>query len=105
MDKKYQVEISLELKDLIPIFLEETKKNMNLLNESIQRNDLEQIRFYSHRIKGSSGTYGFNKISMIAGNIEQITKTNFNKELVQALFNDLEDIVNHLEIIYVNRPL
>lgn len=105
MEKKYKVEISMELKDLIPTFLEETKKNINNLDKSIQKNDLEQIRFYSHRIKGSAGTYGFSRVSLIAKNIEDIVKTNYNQELVQKLFNDLENVFNHLEIEYVNRPL
>lgn len=102
---KNQVEISIELKDLIPIFLEETKKNIELLKESILNNDLEKIKFYSHRIKGSSGSYGFVQLSLISKQIEDIVKSNYDNQKISNLFKSLEDYFNNLEIIYVNKPL
>lgn len=102
---KNRVEISIELKELIPIFLEETKKNIELLKESILNNDQEKVKFYSHRIKGSSGTYGFVQLSLISKQIEDIVKAKYDSQKIQMLFKDLEDHFNNLEIVYVNKPL
>ncbi|MFN3605220.1 MAG: Hpt domain-containing protein [Leptonema sp. (in: bacteria)] len=105
MNQTYKVEVSIELKELIPIFLEETKKNINLLNESIEKNDLEKIRFYSHRIKGSAASYGINRLSILAKNLEDIIKTNQNMNLINTLFLDLKNTFENLHIVYVNKSL
>jgi HPt (histidine-containing phosphotransfer) domain-containing protein len=102
---KYKIEISNELQDLIPIFKEETEKNLNLLKEAIYNKDFEKIQFISHKIKGSSGSYGFDKISKLAKQIEENSKTIKSIEEINKIFNELLDYFNNVEIIFVNKHL
>jgi HPt (histidine-containing phosphotransfer) domain-containing protein len=102
---KYKIEISNELQDLIPIFKEETEKNLNLLKEAIYNKDFEKIQFISHKIKGSCGSYGFDKVSKLAKQIEENSKTIKSIEEINKIFNELLDYFNNVEIIFVNKHL
>ncbi len=102
---KYKLEISMELKDLIPLFKEETKKNIDLLKKAIEEKNFEQISTIAHKIKGSGGSYGFMKLSEIAKQIEFSSKNEKNIEQIKKQFEDLKDFFDNTEIIYVNKPL
>lgn len=102
---KYKIEISIELKDLIPIFKQETQKNLDLLKKSIEEKDFEQISSIAHKIKGSGGSYGFLRLSEIAKQIEVHAKNDKSIEKIKSLYEDLKDFFEHAEIIFVNKPL
>ncbi len=102
---KYKVEISIELKDLVPIFKEETQKNLDLIKKAIEQEDFEQISMIAHKIKGSGGSYGFMRLSEIAKQIEIYAKNEKNIEKIKSLYNDLKDFFEHADIIFVNKPL
>ncbi len=101
----YKVEISKELMDLIPLYKEETQKNLQNLMQAIENKDYEQIRSMSHKIKGSGGSYGFKRITELAKQIEDLAKTNSSIESIKKVYFELKDYFDNLEIIFVDKPL
>lgn len=102
---KYKLEISSELKDLIPIFKEETKKNLDLLKKNIEDKDFEKIYSIAHKIKGSGGSYGFTKLSEIAKQIETHARNKEEIEKIKSLYEHLKDFFENSEIIFVNKHI
>ncbi|GIX41526.1 MAG: hypothetical protein KatS3mg129_1259 [Leptospiraceae bacterium] len=102
---KYKIEISKELEELIPLFRQETEKNLHLLRQAIENRDIETIKFISHKMKGASGSYGFEKISQWAKQIEEISKTTKSIEEIKKIFEELSEYYNNTEVIFVDKPL
>ncbi|MCX7810758.1 MAG: Hpt domain-containing protein [Leptospiraceae bacterium] len=102
---KHKIEISKELEDLIPLFKQETQKNLELLKQAIQNKDFEGIRFISHKIKGSCGSYGFDYMSKLAKQIEDNSKNERSIETINKIFDELYNYYLNTEIIFVDKPL
>ncbi len=54
--------------------------------------DLEEIQKVAHKLKGSGATYGFDKISEIAAEVEAAAKSGREKE-AKKLFAELVEII------------
>ncbi|MCS7204200.1 MAG: Hpt domain-containing protein [Leptospiraceae bacterium] len=102
---KYKVEISKEIQDIVPVFLEEFDKNVKLLEQAIDSQDYETIRSITHKIKGSAGGYGFHQISEYSKVIENLAKNRSPIEQIQNQFKKMIDYYHNMEIIYTNKPL
>lgn len=84
---------------LIKCYIEDSKEKLTELEHSITKNDLEQIKFYLHSIKGSAGNIGGIMVQTLAelmegplksGNIDDIPKnmpdfTAANESLIKRL--------------------
>jgi len=64
------------------------KQNMDQLTAAIASHDFVQIRFYSHRIKGSAATVGATTLSGTAGQIEDWSGRAMDTDY-QTLMNEL----------------
>lgn len=73
-DKKEYLKRVLNKKELaekiLKKYLIDLKENIEKLEESINKNDKEKIRFYAHTIKGSSKNVSANKMGKLAEKIE-----------------------------------
>lgn len=59
-----------ELMDLIPVYLEKRKEDVELLEELVTQKNTEEIHRIAHQLKGNSGTYGFWGLTEIAKSME-----------------------------------
>lgn len=64
------------LRELISIYLEDTPKQMNKLEEAIIRQDSDLVVRAAHTIKGSSGNFGAADFAALAQQIEAHGKSN-----------------------------
>jgi HPt (histidine-containing phosphotransfer) domain-containing protein len=70
-DKQFDIEIKKGIADLIPTFLENRRKDAELLRAALAMGDLEKVRFIAHRITGGGTPYGFPAISDLGRRIER----------------------------------
>ncbi|MGI6366144.1 MAG: Hpt domain-containing protein [Bacillota bacterium] len=97
---KFVVRIDAELEDLIPGYLDNRREDIRQIEQCLEKGDFETIRRLAHRMKGSGGGYGFDRITEIGAAMEQAAiqahavKTREQLEL-------LRDYLVRVEIVYV----
>lgn len=84
-----------DLQELVHIYFSSTPEVLQNIHLSFEKHDHENLRFWGHRLKGSSGTLGFEDISNMGKNIEKNGETsNFD-----AAKNDVEKIDHEFQAI------
>lgn len=91
---KVKVEIDADLQDLIPQFVENRKKDIESLEQLVEKNDLVAIAQLAHKIKGAAAGYGFNELSNLASQMEKAAKNNDA--------SPLKDLVKQMRIHFLN---
>lgn len=82
------VYIDSDLEDLIPRYLENRHKDIELIKQLLSEGNLSEIQRIGHSMKGSGGGYGFDEISKIGKGIEEAA--------MQGDSNEIEQLINRL---------
>ncbi len=98
-EDKIIVHIDIDLEDLVPGFLENRQKDLEMLEKVIQENDFESLRSIGHNLKGVGGGYGFLEITEIGAAIEESAKA-ANLEVASENIKKLSYYLSHIEVIY-----
>jgi len=93
------VQISHEIQDLIPEYLELVRADLKSLGEAEAREDFEAVRILGHNLKGSGAAYGFGVITELGGRLEQVAQTR-SGDAVRSLIGELADYLERLEIVF-----
>lgn len=86
--------------ELINLFFVETKTLLTQLAEAIDLQDIRQVEYIGHQLKGSSGNMGFRAMSQIAGQLEQQARQqnlNLASSLLQKLTHGILEIQNFVQ--------
>lgn len=86
--------------ELINLFFVETKTLLTQLAEAIDLQDIRQVEYIGHQLKGSSGNMGFRAMSQIAGQLEQQARQqnlNLASSLLQELTHGILEIQNFVQ--------
>lgn len=96
---KITVRIDEDLAEIAPGYLENRRKDLLLLPETLAKEDYSSLRILGHRMKGSGAGYGFDGITEIGRAIEEAAKQE-NKEAIKQGIADLTSYLDRLELIY-----
>jgi HPt (histidine-containing phosphotransfer) domain-containing protein len=88
-----------ELRDLVPGYMDNRRKDLMEVRSALERGDFETIRSLGHKMKGSGGGYGFDGISEIGQAFENGAK-NASVEDVREQVQRLENYLDQVEIVY-----
>lgn len=91
--------IDEELEDLIPGYLENRRQDITLILSALERNDFETIRAIGHKMKGSGGGYGFDRITEIGRDLEAAAKRAINRD-IQERIHELRDYLDRVQIVF-----
>ena len=94
------VNIDADLKELIPQFLENRRRDIENLEMLLQQNDLAAIAMLAHKIKGTTAGYGFAELSEFASKLEKAAKNN-DTEPIQDLILKMKIHFQNTEVKYV----
>jgi HPt (histidine-containing phosphotransfer) domain-containing protein len=86
--------------ELMKLFFVETRTLLTLLADAIALQDIRQVEYVSHQLKGSSGNMGFRAMSQIAGQLEQQAwqqNLSLASPLLQELTHWILEIQNFIE--------
>lgn len=87
------VAVEADLRHLLPRFLEDMTEGCRSIEGALQRNDLEEVRFVSHRIVGAGGMFGFHEMSEMGSALEAAARTGDRGEITRIA----ERLAMHLD--------
>ncbi|HEX2061304.1 MAG TPA: Hpt domain-containing protein [Thermoanaerobaculia bacterium] len=92
-----------ELDELRREFLEEARGKVDEMESALDggpsRESLERLAYLAHQLKGSGGSYGYQRISADAAEIEKLAESNGNGDLgkyVSSLRGEIERAAREL---------
>ncbi len=94
------VNVDRELEDLIEGFLENRNKDLNELKALVSKNAWDEVAKIGHRLKGTSGGYGFEHLSAIGKLLEDHGKVSNAAEVLKAVL-EMERHLGALQVKYV----
>ena len=84
--------------ELIPDYLESRRGELDILRDAVVKKDFEVLQSYGHKMKGSGGGYGFDRISEIGGKLESYAKAQDLLATAKEV-DDLRDYLDRLEVV------
>ncbi len=96
---KYKVSIDKDLQDIVPGYLESRRKEIPELFAAQLAGDLESLRKAGHKLAGSGGGYGFDRLSELGKQVETLSRTG-DAAGVAARLVELKDYIENLEVAY-----
>jgi HPt (histidine-containing phosphotransfer) domain-containing protein len=96
---RISIAVDRDLEPIIPIFLENRRKDVQTLRASVAGQDFDTIGILGHRMKGDGGGYGFDAISEIGGAIEQAVSRR-DSLAIEQLATRLADFLERLTVLY-----
>lgn len=96
---KIIVKVDPDLKELIPGFLANRRKDVTTLREALEKGNVAQIQSTGHSLKGVGGGYGFAEMSTIGAEIETAAKTG-NLEALRGLLDRYAAYLDRVEVVF-----
>ena len=93
------VQIDEDLKEIVPGFLENRRRDVQTLELALGQNDLHAIHMIGHRLKGDGGGYGFDAISVIGGALEQAAARE-DRDVIRRQIAELVDYLARVTVVY-----
>lgn len=93
------VHVKADIQDLIPLFLENRRKDIRRLGECLERSDFKATYIIGHNLAGTGSAYGFNLLTEIGRKMELASKAE-NAADVRALTAEIDAYLNTVEVIY-----
>ena len=93
------VVVDPEIKDIIPIFLENRHGDVKTVLEALDHSDYEAIRILGHSLQGAGGGYGFSAITEIGRSLNEAAKER-NAEEIRELVEELSSYLERLNVVY-----
>lgn len=99
MADKIVVAIDPELKELIPNFLANKKREVGFLSDTLAANDFAVIAKFAHRLKGEGGSYGFDLITDLGRELE-VAANSGDAQGARRCIDQLADYLANVEVVF-----
>jgi HPt (histidine-containing phosphotransfer) domain-containing protein len=96
---KHTITVKNKIKKYIPQFLDNAQKDINLLKQALQDNNIPEMERISHSIKGYGKPFGFTNLGKLAAQINSVTKAS-NFDDAKSLIHELDVYFSNIEIVY-----
>jgi HPt (histidine-containing phosphotransfer) domain-containing protein len=90
------VAVYQDISDLIPIFLENTLKQVVLAQESLAKSDWASLARIGHSLKGAGASFGFQLISDQAIRLETLSMKQ-DQSALQVLLQEMDAYLRHVK--------
>ena len=98
-DSAYTVVVGKDLEDLVPVFMNNRKKEVETLRAALAALDFEQLRQLGHRMKGVGNSYGFSKVSELGKSIEDGARSE-DRAALDAIIVDYANYLERVKVVY-----
>jgi HPt (histidine-containing phosphotransfer) domain-containing protein len=85
--------------DLIPVFLQNCRKNVIAMLGALDRGDFETVGILGHGMRGAGGSYGFQSITDIGAALEQAAES-ADTDASRKWVDELSRHLDRVEIIF-----
>lgn len=96
---KIVISVDKDLKEIMPMFLENRNKDISLLKTAISSKDFAQITVIGHKLAGNAGSYGFPDLGDIGVAIESAAISKLGDEILK-LIDSYEFYLSNLVVEY-----
>ena len=93
------VQIDPEIEDIVPMFLQNRRDDVESLLKALEQGDFETIWILGHTMKGSGGGYGFDGITEIGQCLEHAAKDRSSRG-IKRLVEELASYLHRVEVVY-----
>jgi HPt (histidine-containing phosphotransfer) domain-containing protein len=93
------VRVDEMLKDLIPLFMQNRRKEIAQMEDMYAKQDFEGFARYGHQLKGVSFNYGYQKLGELGVSIEAAGKEK-NLPAIRHIIDDITDYLETVEVIF-----
>jgi len=84
--------------DLVPVFLQNCRKNVIAMLDALDRGDFETVEILGHGMRGAGGSYGFQAITDIGAALEQAAES-ADTDASRKWVGELSRYLDRVEII------
>jgi CheY-like chemotaxis protein len=81
--------------EIIPIFIKDNIQRMQMLSQAVEKNDINEVKFYAHSLKGASGTVGATKLSELGRQLENDAR-NSDDSNFKPVFKEMSERFSRL---------
>jgi len=99
MSEPIVVTVAKDLEDLVPTFMKNRGKELEMLRTALAGSDFEQVRQIGHRMKGVGSSYGFEKVSKFGQVIEDRAKAADGAALAASI-DEYAGYLTRVQIVY-----
>ncbi|MCX5786189.1 MAG: Hpt domain-containing protein [Elusimicrobia bacterium] len=96
---KYRVSIDKDLQDIVPGYLETRLKDIPGLFALNSAGDMAALKRAGHKLSGSGGGYGLDRLSELGKQIETLALAN-DAAGIAARLAELQEYLENLEVVY-----
>jgi len=101
MSDRITVEVEADLEDLVPVFLDNRRKDVARLEALLEADDYTEIRKIGHSLKGVGGGYGFDPITDLGAEIETAALAGDAATIRQARAR-LADYLDRVDVVFTD---
>jgi len=87
-----------DILEIIPIYLKGRREELEILTEAAAQNDFATLREIGHKLKGSGGSFGFDRISEVGEKLESSAKAQDQPAVMQAIA-ELRDFLGRVAVV------
>ena len=98
-DEELVERIGADLEELIPKFMENTRKDLEGLHRALDAGDFETVKRLGHSTKGAAFGYGFQGLGEIGLNIETVAPGK-NRTQISALIAEMERYLDQVKVVF-----
>ncbi len=99
MSNKIIVKIDSDLKEIVPMFIDNRHKDLSELDECLSNKNIQSIEVIAHKLAGNAGSYGFMDLGKIGASLEDACKAN-DLENIKKFILEYKDFMSKLEVEY-----
>lgn len=96
---KYKVSVDKDLEEIVPGYLDSRRRELPGLLAAHASGDLEALRRTGHKLAGSGGGYGFDRLSELGKQLEMQALAG-DAPACEATLAALKDYIENLEVAY-----
>ena len=98
-EKSIIVYVDPDLQEIVPGFLENRRRDVQILETALQQHNFAQIHVIGHRMKGDGGGYGFDAISILGASLEQAAARE-DRDAIRRHTAELFHFLAHVTVVY-----
>ena len=93
------VVVDPEIREIIPIFLDNRRGDVTAVLEALDRSDYESIWILGHSLQGAGGSYGFHAITAVGKSLNEAANEG-NAEEIRKLVGELSSYLERVNVVY-----
>lgn len=98
-EKAYTVTLARDFQDLIPEFIENRRRELQALRAALAAGRYDQLSELGHRMRGIGTSYGFDRVSMLGGQIEDQARI-ADRDGLAARIAEYAEYLERVKVVY-----